>query len=137
MMGYLSLLVEAGEFDEIHMNYLIVGHTHSLIDQFFSTLSKAIRNADFIGSPLALRDLLNEKVPGRIAVIRPISVFYDFPSAITPFLNTSIKVSAYYFAIVIIISSLIITYCLFFLLYYSIFRFHIALNFLESLDRSV
>ncbi len=96
MMAYLSLLVESGEFDEIHMNYLIVGHTHSLIDQFFSVLSKAIKMANFIGSPLALRDLFLQKVgSSRIAVIRQISVFYDFPNAINPFLNTSIKVSPF------------------------------------------
>jgi hypothetical protein len=93
MMAYLSLLVESREFDEIYMNYLIVGHTHSLIDQFFSVLSKAIKSVDFIGSPLALEELFLQKAGDRIAVIRPITVFYDFPSAISPFLNSSIKVS--------------------------------------------
>lgn len=93
MMCYLSLLVEEREFDEIQMNYLIVGHTHSSIDQFFSTLSKAIFNADFIGSPLALCSLFQQAVGNRISIMRQISVFYDFPSAITPFLNKDIKVS--------------------------------------------
>ena len=92
MMGYLSLLVESMEFDEIHMNYLIVGHTHSLIDQFFSVLSKAISRADFIGSPLALKELLLQAAGDRISVFRPINVLYDFPTAITPLLNDGIKV---------------------------------------------
>ena len=94
-MGYLSLLVEMKRFVEVDMFYLIVGHTHCLIDQFFSTLSKAIHSADFIGSPLALCELFKQHPTAgpRISVIRQISVVYDFVSAITPFLNTDIKVN--------------------------------------------
>lgn len=88
------MLVEMGRFSEVYMNYLIVGHTHSLIDQFFSILSKAIDSVDFIGSPLGLCTLLKQHQTAgpRISIIRQISVVYDFVSAITPFLNP-IKVS--------------------------------------------
>lgn len=92
-MGYLSMLVESRKFDEVYMNYLIVGHTHSSIDQFFSTLSKVIKNADFIASPLALEALLKEAAKGRIGVLKQISVQYDFPLTIAPFLNQDIKVT--------------------------------------------
>ena len=36
MFAYLSLLVEQGHFDEIRVNFFIVGHTHAPIDQYFS-----------------------------------------------------------------------------------------------------
>ena len=37
--------------------YLIVGHTHNALDQWFSVLGKAIKGADFIGSVAALHKL--------------------------------------------------------------------------------
>ncbi|KAJ1387535.1 hypothetical protein B484DRAFT_409877, partial [Ochromonadaceae sp. CCMP2298] len=42
MFAYMSMLVETFKFDFIELNFLIVGHTHASIDQFFSGLSKAI-----------------------------------------------------------------------------------------------
>jgi hypothetical protein len=100
MMAYLSMLVETKEFDEIEMNFLIVGHTHCSIDQFFSSLSTAIRDASFIGSPLALINLFLEKrkrdpTLTQIAVARQIIVYYDFKSAIEPYLNKNITVIKY------------------------------------------
>ena len=52
MFAYASALVELGYFDAIDMNLLIVKHTHSSIDQYFSVLSKAIKSAEFIDSPI-------------------------------------------------------------------------------------
>lgn len=58
LFGYLALLVETGTFKEITANFLIVGHTHSSIDQYFSVLSRRIRACNFIGTPLSMRNLL-------------------------------------------------------------------------------
>jgi hypothetical protein len=58
LFGYLALLVETGTFKEIYANFLIVGHTHSSIDQYFSVLSRKIRTSNFIGTPLSMKDLL-------------------------------------------------------------------------------
>lgn len=52
MMAYLSHLLECGEMDEILMFYLMVGHTHSSIDQYFSVLAHAINSTEFIGTVL-------------------------------------------------------------------------------------
>ena len=52
MFFYLSLLVEEEHFETIHVNFLIVGHTHSSIDQFFSVLSAHIKSQPFIGTHL-------------------------------------------------------------------------------------
>ena len=53
MFAYLSLLVEQGHFDEIQVNFLIVGHTHTTIDQYFSVITKQLYEK-FVGSPLSL-----------------------------------------------------------------------------------
>ena len=42
------------------INFLIVGHTHSSIDQYFSVLSKAIDSAEWIGSPISLQALCSQ-----------------------------------------------------------------------------
>ena len=59
MFCYCSLLVELGYFDEFNINFLVVGHTHCNLDQNFSVLSKKIDIAQYIASPIAMRDLLD------------------------------------------------------------------------------
>jgi len=100
MSMYFSALVQTLHFEEIHMNYLIVGHTHSSIDQYFSVLSRAIKKSLFIGSPLALHNLLylahkkrNKKDNFNPPVlVKQVSVYFDLRSAFLPYVNTSIKV---------------------------------------------
>ena len=57
MFCYASLLVEGGFAQEINLSFLVVGHTHCNLDQNFSVLSKKIREAAYIGSPVALHEL--------------------------------------------------------------------------------
>ena len=55
MFCYLSALVERGDYDDIWCSFLIVGHTHCMIDRYFSILSKIIKNwreVNFIGTPM-------------------------------------------------------------------------------------
>jgi hypothetical protein len=79
------------------VNFLIVGHTHSSIDQYFSVLSKAIRRAGFIGSPLSLEQVLkhafinDKKGRKNPRVVRQIVVYYDMVTALKPFVNSKIK----------------------------------------------
>lgn len=104
MFSYLSLLIETFIFDKIEVNFLIVGHTHSSIDQFFSTLSKLIGSTSFIGSPIALEQLFtkakeeancsDESNKKSISIMRKLSsICYDFANAFAPFINNKIKVS--------------------------------------------
>ena len=58
MFTYISLLIDEEHFDTVEIYFLIVGHTHASIDQYFSTLSNLIQSRNFIGSPLALEALL-------------------------------------------------------------------------------
>jgi len=78
MFAYLSHLVQARKFTQIRVsfllyfylqsfptkfvpqiNFLVVGHTHCPLDQYFSVLSKAILKAIFIASPEALMELFD------------------------------------------------------------------------------
>ena len=70
MFGYLSTLVEHDVFEEIFVNFLIVGHTHASIDQYFSVLSNKIAEQKFIGTPKMLMTLLN--VAHAVANERPL-----------------------------------------------------------------
>ena len=93
MFFYLSLLVELNLFEEITMGYLIVGHTHSTIDQFFSVLCKAIESCRFIGTPMALHHLYSmcsndlRMKPKRQ---RQIHVEYDYVTAFRPYINKTV-----------------------------------------------
>ena len=96
MFGYTSLLVEGFYFDSVEINFLIVGHTHASIDQYFSVISKAIHNSHFVGTPLALMELIrrcNIQLYGlhQPSIVRDIVVYYDMKTALAPYLNSKIK----------------------------------------------
>ena len=100
---YISLLVQEGIFKKIEVYFLIVGHTHASIDQFFSILARRISSAYFIGSPLSLRALLlqadfnsnlsgsnKEKRIEKPLLVKNISVVYDMKKALEPLINKKI-----------------------------------------------
>jgi hypothetical protein len=93
MFSYAIALVELGYFEAIDMNFLIVGHTHSSIDQYFCVLSKAIKSAEFIGSPISLQALCNQthKDRSRPSVNRQLDVCYNLVDAMKPYINKRIK----------------------------------------------
>ena len=63
LMAFLSLLIAWDVFEEIHADFLLVGHTHEDIDAYFSQLSKASKNknmfvlADLMKAFMQLQDL--------------------------------------------------------------------------------
>lgn len=88
------MLIETGVLDKVDANFMIVGHTHSSIDQYFSTLSKTIGDSGFIGSPMALWNLLSTAHSKKAEHKRPklqrhIRVYYDV-SALDPYINEHI-----------------------------------------------
>jgi hypothetical protein len=95
MFTWLSLLVENNLFDEIVVNFLIVGHTHASIDQFFSVLVRAIERTKFICSPLGIEAVIwnafSEACGREVLVVKQISVHYNYTEALHPLVNLSIK----------------------------------------------
>lgn len=99
-----ALLVELGYFEKITVGFLIVGHTHASIDQYFSCLRKLIRRASFIASPLALQHLFSldksssESSKSRMrSQYRPplrqvqITFVRDYTAALAPYRSKHIK----------------------------------------------
>jgi hypothetical protein len=81
-----SLMVQKGLFKEVHIKFLIVGHTHCSIDQYFSVIARALNRCSYIASPLALETVwstaFNGDEMGRLnpLVIRKIDAVYDLKS---------------------------------------------------------
>ena len=81
-------------FDYILVIYLIVGHTHNPLDQWFSVLGKSIKNADFIGSVLALHELYkllhkDDKENGAVRVVQ-LETYHDWRKYYNPVRNDAI-----------------------------------------------
>lgn len=91
---YLTMLVELNEFTTISVNFLIVGHTHCIIDQWFSVVSRIINSQNFIGTPWAMKNLLSLKDDLKKyrnpKIQKFITHVYDFGSAIKPYMNKNI-----------------------------------------------
>lgn len=95
-----SLLVEMGYFSTITVGFLIIGHTHASIDQYFSCLRGIIRRANFIASPLALQHLFSLEAihtsPKKMKYRPPldqIQLYYvhDYVSFFEPYRNKDIR----------------------------------------------
>jgi len=94
--AFFSLLVEEGYFEEIELFYLVVGHTHNRLDQWFSVLSKAIANSEYIGSVIALHSLYmiahqekeKDKRPSRV---EQLYCYHDWAEYLAPVINDKIK----------------------------------------------
>ena len=88
------MLVQQLHFEEIYINFLIVNHTHNIIDQFFSILSKALGRCNWIGSPMSLVnlfDVCHHDIASKPGVQRELRVIYDVVKAWKPFINEDIK----------------------------------------------
>jgi hypothetical protein len=56
-------LVDLGYFEEVRIEFLLVGHTHSDIDQRFSSISHVLKGDD-INSLSELLRLIQNGIPG-------------------------------------------------------------------------
>ena len=83
MICFFSHLIEEAYFDEIEAFFLVVGHTHNILDQWFSVLAKAILRAHFIGSVLALHELYkiahtDDEANKRPSVVHQLEIYHDW-----------------------------------------------------------
>ena len=86
--------MELGHFDVINIGFLIVGHTHCNLDQFFSVLARKIHSAPFIASPLAMRDLIS--IAHKDPKERPlhnihVEMVHDYKTLFEPIVNKNLK----------------------------------------------
>ena len=86
----MSTLIEKFYLDEIHCNFLVVGHTHCAVDQYFGVCTKKIKAQWWIGSPLSFQNLLltaHSDPTRRPTVNRQIHVVFDFRAFFQPIIN--------------------------------------------------
>ncbi len=91
VFAYLSHLVQEKVYDTIHFNFLMVGHTHCSIDQYFSVLSTRICQNLYILSPMSMVDLLmgaHKRVEQQPICFHWITAVHDWTSFYKPFLCT-------------------------------------------------
>lgn len=87
----VSLMVQKGFFKAVHINFLIVGHTHCSIDQYFSVVARALHRCSYIASPLALETVWSTAFTGddkgrlNPLVIRKIDAVYDLKAEFAQF----------------------------------------------------
>jgi hypothetical protein len=97
MHCFFSHLIESGYFEEIEMFFLVVGHTHNHLDQWFSVLSKAIKRSDKLMTVIALHELFrlahrnrndsDNKTPARIIQL---TTYHDWERYYAPVRNDNI-----------------------------------------------
>jgi len=90
---YLAVLVESRCMTDNFLHFLIVGHTHNPLDQVFSTIAAYIREALFLGTPLAIEAILREKLPQEYQplLVKKIRISYDFLKAFAPYISKVLK----------------------------------------------
>lgn len=90
VFAYLSLLVEMRIIRTAEVYFLIVGHTHTPLDQYFSVLGRKISSIKWVGSRMAMEHLLSHahtNVSERPLRCRRIRVLYDVKEKWAPFIS--------------------------------------------------
>jgi hypothetical protein len=95
MFCFLSHAIEDCYFDEIEMFFLVVGHTHNILDQWFGVLARAIRTANFIGSALAIHAIYMIAHKQKVEHLRPkivhqLVTYHDMRKYYAPLVNEEI-----------------------------------------------
>ena len=95
MFCFFSHLIEDGYFTEIETFFLVVGHTHNILDQWFSVLGKAVKGAHFIGSVLAIHELYkiahSDDESKQPALVHQLETYHDWRRFYEPVRNTEIQ----------------------------------------------
>ena len=79
LMAFLSLLTTRGVFKEIHVGFLVVGHTHEDIDAYFSHLSIELkRSSTYVMADLMRAFMKSQKLSFLPEVIQEVVDFKSF-----------------------------------------------------------
>ena len=92
IFGLCATLVGLGYFEEVRVGFLLVGHTHSDIDQQFSSISHVLKRDD-INSLSKLLKFLQNQIPDHankpIRYAQLMENIWDWKGFITPHLQSS------------------------------------------------
>jgi hypothetical protein len=95
MFAWVQHLADERYFDIVEIFFLFAGHTHSPIDQNFSVVNHAISRSSFIGSTVAMNELLKvahdvtdqKNKNTRITEVINLDIYYDYVSYYDEVLN--------------------------------------------------
>ena len=95
MFAWVQHLADERYFDIVEIFFLFAGHTHSPIDQNFSVVNHAINRSNFIGSTVAMNELLKvahdvtdqKNKNTRITEVINLDIYYDYVSYYEEVLN--------------------------------------------------
>ena len=85
LFSFLSALVQLKVFEEISVNFLIVGHTGNEVDQLFSILAKEFKS-DNITTVEGLKEKIVSAPLQPKPICRSLEYIYGWKSFITPWL---------------------------------------------------
>jgi hypothetical protein len=92
LFGLCAALMGLGYFEEVRVGFLLVGHTHSDIDQQFSSILHVLKRDD-INSLSELFKLLQNQIPGHVdepvRYAQLMENIWDWKGFITPHLQSS------------------------------------------------
>lgn len=79
VFSFWSLLVAKGVFQEVYVNFMLVGHTHDDIDALFGRWSMALKRENFLTVPLLMKSFMEiEVVPTNPHLIEEVPNFKSF-----------------------------------------------------------
>ena len=92
MIGFLAALVLHGYCHEIHLSFLLVGHTHEDIDQFFSVLTRHVAKLGVVKTPQAFQAEIQKAAAGKGRKVDASMVHAvpDWTNWLKPFANQTI-----------------------------------------------
>ncbi|XP_078346095.1 uncharacterized protein LOC144631526 isoform X2 [Oculina patagonica] len=86
ILGFCSLLVEKGIFKEVRLSFLMVGHTHEDVDQFFSRISRRLHKKDSMTLPALVRNIHKAHTPA--PDVHVLKYVFDIKAWLEPYLNS-------------------------------------------------
>lgn len=87
---FFGMLVHHGYTNEVFFSFLLVGHTHEDIDQIFSILSKAFKNAKSVMTPREFEEFIRETLRDRPHVYETMHSVVDWTTHLKPCLRKGI-----------------------------------------------
>jgi hypothetical protein len=92
MIAFLAVLVFHDYVEEVQLSFLLVGHTHEDIDQFFSVLTKHLVNLKVVKTPQAFQTEIERASAGkrRKVIARTVDAVLNWTDALKPYSNQTI-----------------------------------------------
>lgn len=92
MLAFLACLVQHDYCHEVQLSFLLVGHTHEDIDQFFSVLTRHLARLGTVKTPQVFQEEIQKAATGKRRKVSAamVDAALDWTTALKPFSNPTI-----------------------------------------------